>query len=136
MFTQTRVLALLAVSTLALASSAFADPSQIYGKWISQMDENGFAVSMQLDIEAQQVTFTDVCTYNGQSATSSAAVPAQVTDTDIILSGSANQSSPIPGANGASCDLQLAPMDFSYTLNGQELDLMVNGQTLAMTRSQ
>jgi hypothetical protein len=100
------------------------------------MSENGFSVSMQLDIEAQQVTFTDVCTYNGQSATSSAAIPAQVTDTDITLTGSASQSSPIPGSNGASCDLQLAPMTLDYSLNGQNLDLVINGQTLEMVRAQ
>ena len=120
------------VMAVLAAVVAHADPSQVYGKWQSSQAQNGIKFTIGMEISTQQTVFSNSCTINGETGTVSAAVPTQVTANQIVVTGSANASKNVGGLN---CNLNIAPMQFDYTVNANTLSLSMSGQTIQFTKA-
>ena len=120
-------------STILAGALAFAavNPA-IYGKWASVQDMGGMKYTLALDIGQTQSSLTVTCAQNGKSATAHVTVPTQVTESQLILKGSASDSKKLGDLD---CSVEVVPMAFDYQLQGNEgMMLSAQGQTVPFQR--
>lgn len=112
-----------------------ADPNQIYGKWFFEASQNGFTVQLIQDIQPEQTRFSATCSYLNwpESVSVSVIVPSQVTDTEILIKGSADA---MEEKNGLKCPIHVSVGQETYEINGNIMTLTGNGQTIQFTRLQ
>jgi hypothetical protein len=124
-------LAALVILTSALSgfSVAFgADPvpaaRPVEGSWGMQQAANGFTFDMTFTIENNVVSITNLCSFQGHSATAHVSSPAQIDDRTITTIASADDQESRDGVN---CNVSIKPDRMNYQVAGSQLILSHDG---------
>jgi hypothetical protein len=98
-----------------------AAPADLYGSWSYGMaNSRGYSFRSILKISERSTTFTSECGKDGKTTPVSVTVPTEVTDTafKVLEGASANDEK-----DGIRCSIDIVPMEFSYALGGNRLEL-------------
>ncbi len=124
------LLGVIAALAFSFSSIASANPA-VFGNWSAVQQQNGFTLTMMASISATQTALGVKCEYQGQAVVVSGTVPSEVTASQILLKGSAKETKSVAGIE---CSIDVVPMTFDYSLNGDTLTLTAQGQSLPFTR--
>jgi hypothetical protein len=109
----------------------------IYGKWHQQFaDVNGFTVDQTFDIGGANTIATTTCGYpDGYSLPVSASVGSGVNGNQFSLTATVrNTADHLIGSQDFHCDLNLAPITWTFQFKGPCLVLTTNNITHYMVR--
>ena len=104
------------------------------GRWTSGalQQDGGITITLLMNIGAQNLELTVVCSGQGQTASPKIVVPIKVNGNKIEITRAAEQSAPFMGGE---CSASLPALTATWTVNGNTLTLDAgDGQPLQMTR--
>lgn len=119
-------LAVLTILTSALTgfSVAFGAPLPVEGSWGMQQEANGFTFDMTFTIQNNTVSITNVCSFEGHTASAHVSSPAQYDDRTITTLANADDQESRDGVN---CNVSIKPDRMSYQVVGSTLILSHDG---------
>jgi hypothetical protein len=120
-----KLFALMAAVTLFSGISIALGASPLEGNWGMQQQQNGFVFDMTISIQSDSVTLTNVCSFQGRTATARVTTPAQYDDhTFTVLTGAHDEES----NDGLNCNADLSPDTMNYVVQGNTLIFSKDGQ--------
>lgn len=116
---------LVAALTFATAFSvAYGAGLPVEASWGTSLSQNGITFDMTMKLENQQMTTTNVCTFQGQSVIAAVTVPASYDGTSITVLASAERQ---VSQNGVNCNVSVRPDRMNYVISGNSLILTHEG---------
>lgn len=121
------------VATLMLMATSIANANPlVYGNWASVQQLGDMNMTLALSIGEKQSSLSVTCAKDRKSTTARIVVPTEVTDTQLIIKGSASDEKKLGDID---CTVEIVPMEFEYNLNGPDiLQLTAQGQTIDFNR--
>jgi len=117
--------------TLATGFSlAYGANLPVEGSWGTTFSQNGFDFDMTMKLENQQMTTTNRCTFQGNTAIVSVTVPAAYDGSTITTQANAEQN---VSQNGVNCNVSVRPDRMNYVVSGSSLTLSHDGSPEQIT---
>jgi hypothetical protein len=112
----------LTLTGISIAQGAASQP--IEGSWGLQQAQGPLTFDTTFTIQNNAVTITNVCTFEGHSATARVSAPAQYDGATLTVMGSADDNESRDGVN---CNVSVKPDRMNYRVVGSRLILTHDG---------